>query len=72
MVFCVGVCRGVAVCVRRYVSDRFNLMRIMSLLRHTNPAIQIEAFHIFKVRCVCGVCVWDNARPRIVSKACLW
>ena len=34
----------------RYISDRSNLKIIMQMLRHKQPAIQFEAFHVFKVR----------------------
>ena len=43
----------------RYISDKSNLKIIMQLLRHKQPAIQFEAFHVFKVRscssCRCSV-----------------
>jgi calcium binding protein 39 len=34
----------------RYIVDRSNLRIIMGLLRHNQPNIQFEAFHVFKVR----------------------
>jgi len=37
----------------RYIVDRSNLRIIMGLLRHNQPNIQFEAFHVFKVR-ACG------------------
>jgi calcium binding protein 39 len=33
----------------RYIVDRGNLKIIMTLLRHNQPNIQFEAFHVFKV-----------------------
>ena len=35
--------------LRRYINDKANLIRVMSLLRHNNPSIQFEAFNVFKV-----------------------
>ena len=34
----------------RYIVDKGNLRIIMGLLRHNQPNIQFEAFHVFKVR----------------------
>ena len=34
----------------QYVSDRENLKILMNLLRRPKARIQIEAFHVFKVR----------------------
>lgn len=33
----------------RFISDRGNLRTIMMMLRHKQPNIQFEAFHVFKV-----------------------
>lgn len=33
----------------RYISDKGNLKLIMTLLRTDSPALQYEAFHVFKV-----------------------
>lgn len=33
----------------RYISDKSNLKIVMGLLRHRQPNIQFEAFHVFKV-----------------------
>jgi calcium binding protein 39 len=33
----------------KYISDRNNLRVIMTLLRHKQPNVQFEAFHVFKV-----------------------
>ena len=34
----------------RYIVDKANLRIIMGLLRHNQPNIQFEAYHVFKVR----------------------
>jgi hypothetical protein len=34
----------------RYISDKANMKTIMMMLRHKQPNIQFEAFHVFKVR----------------------
>jgi len=51
----------------RYIVDRSNLRIIMGLLRHNQPNIQFEAFHVFKVRADgqsdarCAVSIWCAA-----------